>query len=111
MTKMTGQKLWEAMMDTKADNTAWDCENNRPKRDVWKFLQAFALLKRDVTYRIWNGHGKENTVYTLPKGTKVRVVMSSRFGSVGICDDLNAIQGYGARLDPEDLEVLETFEV
>ena len=40
---------------------------------------------------------------TLPKGTLVKIVMVSRFGDVGITDNLQAECGYKVRVDLDDL--------
>lgn len=71
--------------------------------EFWPF--HFATVNRPVDMAVWNGHGAdpEFTRYTIPAGTKVRVVMASRFGDVGITDKLERERGYDARIDPEDL--------
>ena len=62
-------------------------------------------LKKDVVGRDWNGHGAdpEFTPVPMSAGSKVKVVMCSRFGDVGITPDLSVDKGYIARVDPEDL--------
>lgn len=72
---MSETELWETMMDGKTHGT-------------FPFPQAFATLTRDAVLE-----GK--VVY--PAGTRVRVVMASRFGDVGITDDLKATSGYHYR--------------
>lgn len=78
---MTQQELWERMFSDKR-------------------LRAFATLKHDVVLSKWNGHGAnpEFTDVPMSRGSRVRVVMASRFGDVGITDDLTAIHGYHLRV-------------
>jgi hypothetical protein len=63
-------------------------------------------LKRDCVFRTWHGHGAdpEFTHYTVPAGTKVKIVMVSRLGDVGITTNLGADNGYSARVLLSDLE-------
>lgn len=82
---MTEAELWKAMMDGKG---------------IGKLQpQAFAVLTKPIVMRKWRGHGAkpEFNEVPLPAGTKVRVVMASRFGDVGITDDLTATSGYHYR--------------
>ncbi len=53
----------------------------------------------------WNGiHPvEENTTKTtIAPGSTLKIVMVSRFGDCGLTDDLDALNGYGLRLDFED---------
>jgi hypothetical protein len=55
---------------------------------------------------VWNGkysEAKDYANHTCPKGTKVRIWMVSRFGDIGITDNLIDPKGYDARVDPEFL--------
>ena len=63
-------------------------------------------LKLNIEGRWWHGYDAipEFTIQILPKGSKVKVVMCSRFGDVGITPDLTTEHGYIARVDPSDLE-------
>lgn len=67
----------------------------------------FATLKKDVTLQIyagyWEGMKPVMKQREVPAGSTVKIVMHSRFGDVGITDDLTADYGYGARLDPAEL--------
>jgi len=85
---MTEAELWNRMMDGKAGGFPYP-----------PYPQAFATLSRRIVMRKWNGHGAtpEFTAVELPAGSRVRVVMASRFGDVGITDDLNATSGYDYR--------------
>jgi len=61
----------------------------------------FATLSSDTPVCDFLGHGPREPIMRkrlLPKGTRVRIVMASRFGDVGITDRLEAEHGYGARL-------------
>lgn len=65
--------------------------------------QHIYVLKEDVEGRSWNGHGADPEFTPLPmlKGSKVKVVMTSRFGDVGITPDLTVQRGYQARVCPQ----------
>jgi hypothetical protein len=78
------------------------------KRETWP--HHFAKLTEAVLFKQWHGHdaNPEWTERFLPKGTPVKIVMVSRFGDVGITDDLDAITGYQARVTLESLEMLDT---
>ena len=64
------------------------------------------VLKEEVVGREWHGHNAdpEFTSLTMVKGSKVKVVMCSRFGDVGITPDVTRLHGYIARVDPDTLE-------
>lgn len=71
----------------------------------------YMTTKAPVTLRKWNGNhpvDDNTTEVVLPVGTRVKIVMASRFGDVGITDDLTAEHGYHARIEIDKLT--ETFE-
>lgn len=72
--------------------------------DTWPW--RIGTLKADTAFRSWRGHGAkpEFTERTVPAGTRVKIVMVSRFGDVGITTDLAAETGYGARVALAELE-------
>lgn len=79
------------------------------ERATWPF--NYMTTKEPITLKIWNGHswqrmGKESeyTDKPLPIGTRVKIVMVSRFGDVGITDDLTSENGYHLRIDISELE-------
>ncbi len=79
----------------------------------WMHGREF-LIERDVTGHQWNGHdfmrGPDKPEFTdvpMPKGTRVKVVMVSRFGDCGITTDLKAENGYISRVPPEWLVLPE----
>lgn len=78
------------------------------KRETWG--ARFGTLKRPVTMRHFTGKwvdGKpQDREVECPAGTRVRIVMVSRFGDVGITEDLEAVNGYGARVYVDDLDGL-----
>lgn len=46
----------------------------------------------------------------VPTGTRVKIVMSSRLGDVGITEDLTAERGYNLRIDRDKLhEMFDQF--
>ena len=81
------------------------------RRETWPW--RFGLLRKAVTLREWVGHkcnerGEPIMVpRDIPAGTKVKIVMVSRFGDVGITDDLDAENGYGARIELDDMEPVQ----
>lgn len=71
------------------------------KPETWPF--RFGTVKEPTELRFWDGSrdakGEPAFTYrTIPAGTKVKIVMVSRFGDVGITDNLEAENGYGARV-------------
>lgn len=54
----------------------------------------------------WSNDGPNMEERPYKKGDIVKVVMVSRFGDCGITHDVNAVNGYELRVDPEDLEPL-----
>jgi len=69
-----------------------------------------ATVKKDVKMHVWNGsHPVEDNMshHVCKAGTTVKVWMVSRFGDVGITDNIIDPRGYDARVDPEILENLE----
>jgi hypothetical protein len=59
-------------------------------------------LLEGVPFARWQGHYKvpEYIEGTWAKGSRVKVVMESRFWDIGITDDLEAENGYHARISP-----------
>lgn len=75
------------------------------KPETWPY--KFATLRKPVEmwhYRqFWVGNEPQFDKVECPAGTRVKIVMVSRFGDVGITENLNAETGYGARVALEDL--------
>lgn len=87
---------------------AWQFKNRIP------FEELYGVLKKDAEMRVWNQKHpvEENTTkHVAPAGTKVRIWMVSRFGDVGVTDNLKNPHGYDARIDPEEVELVATFIV
>ena len=86
--------------------------NRRPAIDkIGDSPTLFATLKRDTSYTestpipspppfVW---AMVHDTVTIPAGSRVRVVMASRFGDVGITPNLEEVHGYVARVSVEDL--------
>ena len=76
------------------------------RRDTWPW--RYGRLKRAVVGSVYQGywHNGEPVmqVCSLPCGTLVKIVMVSRFGDVGVTDQLTAETGYCARVRLDDLE-------
>ena len=67
-------------------NDIWQYKNKLPETFI------FATLKKDV----------DAVSRIIPAGTRVRIWMVSRFGDVGITDNLTSAIGYDARVDCEN---------
>lgn len=75
------------------------------KPETWKY--RFATLRKPVEMWYYNPRAtteeeKFNKVLR-DAGTRVKIVMVSRFGDVGITDDLTAENGYDARVPLDSL--------
>jgi len=69
----------------------------------------FMTTRSKVELHKWNQRHpyEENvTLVELPIGTRVKIVMASRLGDVGITDDLEAETGYHARIDIGEINTL-----
>lgn len=75
------------------------------KPETWTF--RFACLKEPRTLEHYLGYSKDNKPQfrevPCEAGQRVKIVMVSRFGDVGITEDLNAENGYGMRVMLDDL--------
>lgn len=84
------------------------------KKD-WYSFEIYAKTTKDLEMNVWNGtHPVEGntTKHICKAGTKVRVWMVSRFGDVGVTDNLENPKGYDVRgldadVDLTDYEFLE----
>lgn len=75
------------------------------KPDTWPYRYAKlreARVMRHYTGR-WDGNHPVMREVPCESGQKVRIVMVSRFGDIGITENLDAENGYGARVNLEDL--------
>ena len=71
---------------------------------TWKF--RFASVREPLVMKKWNQRKAglpEFTDVPLDAGARVKIVMVSRFGDVGITDDLTAENGYHARVELDAL--------
>ena len=74
------------------------------KPETWKY--HFASLREPLVIKVWNQRKPDMPGFTevpLDAGTRVKIVMVSRFGDVGITDDLTAVNGYHARVALDSL--------
>lgn len=75
------------------------------KPETWTY--KFAHLKNPIEMQHYNQQWKDGQAQfdkiACEAGTRVKIVMVSRFGDVGITEDLNADVGYGARVALTDL--------
>ena len=83
------------------------------KPDTWKW--RYGELKEDLPVAYYEGYWKDDEPvmrhYTLSKGTTVKIVMASRFGDVGITEDLSLERGYGTRVFLDALDNLRLNNV
>jgi hypothetical protein len=80
------------------------------ERNTW--LHRYMTTKAPVTLRKWQGHGKDDVVVELPIGSRVKIVMASRFGDIGITDELTVEHGYHARIPLDELDAkFENFSM
>lgn len=84
-------------------------------RSLWYNLEIYAKTNKDFTMRVWNQvHPVEGntTEHTCASGTRVRVWMVSRFGDIGITDNIVNPIGYDCRgVDVEDLTNWEFVKI
>lgn len=66
-------------------------------------LRRFLLFKRMPPMWTWKSNWGQPNLFATSQGKRVRVVMASRFGDVGITTDLNADYGYNERVYVSDL--------
>lgn len=72
--------------------------------------KIYATTKNDLVMNVWKGHDSDPKCEThiCKSGTKVQVWMASRFGDVGVTDNLDNPSGYHCRCDADlDLENIE----
>lgn len=74
--------------------------------ETWKY--RFASLRKPIVMSHWmrQSDDKGNPMFhevPLEAGHRVKIVMVSRFGDVGITEDLEAENGYAARVALDDL--------
>lgn len=104
---LTEQELWEWMMEGNYPPGYPDA--NRPELVALE-RRAYAILSQDVRYvkefprkvitrrMAREGITTRKIWKTIPKGTRIKVVMASRMGDVGITPKLDAHHGYVIRI-------------
>lgn len=61
-------------------------------------------LKRNVEMSDWNPTTRLFVnKHCVEKGSKVRIVMVSRLGDIGITDKMSDTRGYSVRISPDDI--------
>jgi hypothetical protein len=101
-------KLWELKCVQRWRDDSKDIKD-------WNSYEIYAKTTKDLEMCVWNGiHPVENNItkHVCKTGTKVRVWMVSRFGDVGVTDNLETPNGYDVRgLDADkDLTDYEFIE-
>lgn len=103
-------------------NKLWDLKCVQKWREEeahlkgWYDFEIYAVTTKDVEMNVWDGiHPVEDNTskHICKAGTRVRVWMVSRFGDVGVTDNLLNPKGYDVRgLDAdEDLKDYEFIEI
>jgi hypothetical protein len=89
----------EAAQDEKYGAGKWHCD------DLWhdKALPPCVMAYLDVARAPAHGQGKAPPLFATYDGKRVRVVMASRFGDVGITTNLSVQNGYEERVLLPDL--------
>lgn len=87
---------------------------DRPNR--WGDYEIYAKTTKNIVMSVWDGtHDSEGNAnckeHICKKGTKVRVWMVSRFGDVGITDNIKNPRAYDARVDPCELTDFQFIEL
>jgi hypothetical protein len=70
----------ERRLNAKFGDGQWHCDDLMNNRSVPACVHAFLLVARAPGH----GRGKAPTLFATHEGKRVRVVMASRFGDVGI---------------------------
>jgi hypothetical protein len=77
---------------------------------TWRF--HFGETKNPITMEYYKGHWEDGkpamNKIELPAGTTVKIIMVSRFGDVGITENLDSDRNYGARVSLDDLKNLRS---
>ena len=86
------KELWETIMDAKSGDT-WESVLNFISLTAHATLSKPVVLQKAIQSR---GLYEEPKFFEVPleAGTRVNVVMASRFGHVGITDNLEVLNGY-----------------
>lgn len=96
-------KLWDLKCVQR-----WNDEQKHLKH--WYSYDIYAKTIKDIEMRVWNGQHpvEQNTTNHICKaGTKVMVWMVSRFGDVGITDNLENPTGYNVRGLDADTDLID----
>jgi len=75
-------------------------------RETWP--TRYGILKKGIIMEWYQGYWKDGEPVrkeeSVPSGTKVKIVMVSRFGDIGITNKLDTDVNYGARVEFDDLK-------
>lgn len=88
---------FEELFNLKYPVESYDFESEH--KFIWYKFQITATTLKDFPMKVWNGHNAdpEYTEHVCPTGTKVLIWMVSRFGDIGITDNLTDPKGYDCR--------------
>ena len=104
-------KLWDLMCGKREFNPNYKVGEKTDKK-YWGDFEIYAKTNKDITMSVWNGKHhpsvEENCEKHICKaGTRVRIWMVSRFGDVGITDNLIDPKGYNARGVDADADLFD----
>ena len=75
------------------------------RKETWP--TRYGILKKDVTMGWYQGYWKDGEPVMkdefVSAGTKVKIVMVSRFGDIGITNKLDTDTSYGTRVEFDEL--------
>lgn len=86
-------------MDAKYGKGLWHCDDLRSAPETPPCVKAYL----DVARAPAHGNGAAPPLFATHNGRRVRIVMASRFGDVGITAALDATRGYEKRVFLPDL--------
>jgi hypothetical protein len=75
------------------------------KKSNFQDTLAYVTTTQEIELKKWNGTHpveKNSILVKIPSGSTLKIVMISRFGDVGLTDNLNAVNGYHTRVPVDD---------
>lgn len=103
-------KLWDLMCANKEN--MMNHFKGGVRKECWDDYEIYAKTTKDVTMSVWNGKHEPSVEanckeHICKAGTRVRVWMVSRFGDIGVTDNLINPKGYDARGLDADKDLID----
>lgn len=98
----------EEIKEDHCDDYVWGHREFGCKDPLWWFLFVNRQMA-SIKYRLIGKFGTP-VLFADYKGKRIRVVMASRMGDVGITEDLKAEHGYSDRVDIKELNNFSSEE-